>query len=180
MDEKRRQQVMYKWEKTFEWGVEQEIKVLEHMSKLKPELDIRPMGGKNNPDGMSSVGGIEIKSYSTWYYHPSIESKCLRPYLKDSCWLSDERTTIVICYHQDSLHLYKAECLRYHYNKGTFPTYKKWVSQGDGSRKLMEFISIRSLSTLTEEIREPTSKDNLRWDCSKIKEHNPYICSVKI
>ena len=171
--------IMYKWEKTFDWGVKQEIKVLNHLSNLKPELDIRPLGGLNEPDGMSSLGGIEVKSYSTWYYHPSIESKCLQPYPKDSCWLSDERTKIVICNHQGSLHLYKAEELRYHTNKGTFPTYKKWVSQGNDESKLMEFISIRSLSTITKQIKEPNDTDRLRWDCSQIKERNPYICSVK-
>jgi len=170
---------MYNWQETFDWGVEQEIKVLKRMAELKPQLDIRPMGGKNNPDGMSNLGGIEIKSYSTWYYHPSIESKCLRPYLKDSCWLSDERTSLVICNHEGMLHIYKAKELRYHYNKGTCPTYTKWVSQGDGTSKLMEFISIISLSTLTKTIKEPNDKDNLRWDCSQIKTNNPYICSVK-
>ena len=46
--------IMYKWEKTFDWGVKQEIKVLNHLSNLKPELDIRPLGGLNEPDGCSN------------------------------------------------------------------------------------------------------------------------------
>ena len=29
------------------------------MSELKPDLDIKPMGGKDNPDGWSKVGGID-------------------------------------------------------------------------------------------------------------------------
>jgi len=171
---------MYNWNETFDWGVNEELRVLKHMSNLKPGMNIRPLGGKNEPDGMSSLGGIEIKSYSTWYYHPSIETKCLKPYLKDSCWLSDARTTIVICNHQGSLHLYKAEALRYHYNKGTFRTYKKWVSQGNGESKLMEFISISTVSTHSHTIKEPNDTDNLRWDCSQITDNNPYICSVSI
>jgi hypothetical protein len=183
MDEEEAKQYgenMYQWNETFDWGVEQEIKVLDYLSALKPELEIKPMGGLDNPDGMCKLGGIEIKSYSTWYYHPSIETKCILPYSKDSCWLSDDRTSIVVCNHEGNLHLFKAEELRYHYKQGTFPTYKKWVSQGDGTKKLMEFISIRSLSTLTETIKNPTSKDRLRWDCSKIETRNPYLVSVAI
>ena len=171
---------MYNWEETFDWGVEEEIKVLKHLATLKPELNIRPLGGKNEPDGMSSIGGIEIKSYSVHYYHPSIETKCLKPYLKDSCWLSDTRTTILVCNHQGSLHLYKAEDLRYHYNKGTFRTYKKWVSQGNGKSKLMEFLSLSTISTHSHTIKETKDDDYLRWDLSQIKERNPYISSISM
>ena len=171
---------MYNWEETFDWGVEEEIKVLKHLAKLKPELNIRPLGGLNEPDGTSTIGGIEIKSYSTWYYHPSIETKCLRPYLKDSCWLSDERITMVVCNHQGTLHLYNAAKLRHHYNEGSFETYKKWVSQGNGEKKLMEFLSIRSVSTHSHVIKEPNDTDNLRWDCSKMYWNNPYVTSIRM
>lgn len=168
------------WKSTFEWGTKEEHRVLKVLSELKPDLDIKPMGGKDNPDGWSKVGGIEIKSYSTWYYHPSIETCCLKPYYKKSCWVTDDRTTLVIVNHQGWLHLYKAKYLRYHMENNTFPTYKANVSQGDGTKKLMEFISIRSVSELKDVIKNPIEEDRLRWNCKDITLKNPYMGSIKI
>jgi len=168
---------MYNWKETFEWGVNEEHRVLKALAERKPNLNIHPLGGKDEPDGWSDVGGIEIKSYSTWYYYPSIETKCMNSG-KPSCWVSDDRYRLLVVNHEGWLHLYSVQRLRYNLEEANFPFYYSNVSQGNGSYKKMKFIRIHEVSTLNVKHTEK-EKDYLRWDCSKLS-NNPYIGSYYI
>ena len=174
---------MYNWQDSFAFGEAEEKRVLAIMSIIKPELEFKPTGGKDQPDGECKFGGVEIKSYSTWYYKPCIELKVCNTN-KKSLWVTDTSIKLLIVNHSGWLHLYNCDKLRYHVNEGEeFPIFYAEVSQGkDGYYKRMKFINLRDRSTIETHVEkeEYGDKDNLRWDCSQIHINNPYITSLNI
>lgn len=171
---------MYNWQDSFAYGEAQEKRVLAIMSILKPELEFKHQGGKDQPDGQCKFGGVEIKSYSAWYCKPCLEIKQCDSG-KRSLWVTDESIKLLIVNHCGWLHLYNCDKLRWHVTEGEeFPIFYADVSQGsDGYSKRMKFINIRDRSTL-KSYREHPEHDDLRWNCSMVKEKNPYITSLNL
>jgi hypothetical protein len=169
---------VYKWEDAFEWGTQQEFRVLKALATKNPHLHIKPMGGKDRPDGWSDIGGIEVKSYSGWYKYPIIEIKCMTS-KKPSCWVSDAQIKLVVVNHEGWLHLYNADKLRYHNEEHNFPIWYGEISQGDGTYKRMKFITVGGRSEIQQEFTD-IKLDPKRWNCKQLKEKNPYIGSYWI
>ena len=171
---------MYNWQDSFAYGEAQEKRVLAIMSILKPELEFKHQGGKDQPDGQCKFGGVEIKSYSTWYCKPCLEIKQCDSG-KRSLWVTDDSIKLLIVNPSGWLHLYNCDKLRWHVTEGEeFPIFYAEVSQGsDGYSKRMKFINIRDRSTL-KSYREHPEHDDLRWNCSMVKEKNPYITSLNL
>lgn len=164
---------MYNWTESFQWGTEQEHLVLKRLSEIKEEWNVKPLGGKDEPDGWFKYGGIEVKSYSVWYYKPPIETGIVNG--KKSCWITDKRVTLLVVNHDEWLHLYRADKLREQIDN--IPQYQANVSQGDGTYKRMNFLYIAKVSDIDEH-KCTSDKDPLRWNCSKLSD-SPYICSIK-
>jgi len=172
---------MYNWCDTFRWGESEERRVINIMRIIKPELEFKSTGGKDQPDGECKLGGVEIKSYSTWYYKPCLETKSMVSN-KKSLWITDTSIKLLIVNHEGWLHLYNCDKLRYHIEEGTFPIFYSDVSQGNGTSKRMKFITLRDMSTKSGHLErdEAIEYDNLRWDCSLITDKCPYITSLNI
>ena len=164
---------MYDWQTSFEWGTQQEHLVLKQLAELNPQWNVKPTGGFNEPDGEFLYGGIEIKSYSTWYYKPPIETGIVGGKL--SCWVTDERVTLLIINHDEWLHLYRADKLRTCIDD--IPQYQCNVSQGNGDYKRMNFLYVSPMST-RQDHKCDTQYDPERWNLSGLDE-SPYICSIK-
>ena len=169
---------VYQWEKAFEWGTQEEFKVLKALAVKNPHLHIKPLGGKDRPDGWSDIGGIEVKSYTGWYKRPIIETKCVTSN-KLSCWMSDKQVKLVVVNHSGWLHLFNAEKLRYHAEEHNFPIWYGNISQGDGSYKRMKFITISGRSEI-QDLHTSVELDPKRWNCKELKAKNPYIGSYWI
>jgi len=171
---------MYNWHDSYAYGAAEEKRVIEIMKVLRPDLGFKEVGGKDKPDGECVFGGVEIKSYSVWYCKPCIEVKQVDSG-KASLWVSDESIKLLIINHSGWLHLYNCDKLRWHVTEGEeFPIFYAEVSQGsDGYSKRMKFINIRDRSTL-KSYREHPDCDDLRWNCSMVKENNPYITSLNL
>lgn len=170
---------MYDWKSTSEWGFAKELEALKIMAHKLPKINVRPRGGLNEADGWCDLGGIEVKSYASAYRRPSIETKCILPYFKKSCWLSDDEFKILAVYHVDDIHFYNIDKLKHHYYETeNLLEYSCPVSQGDGTYKTMKFIDIGQISSSNERVL--LDDDRLRWDCSKLKTLNPYMGTIKV
>jgi hypothetical protein len=164
---------MYNWKESFEWGTQQEHEVLRCLADKMPHWNVHPLGGLDEPDGMFKYGGIEIKSYSVWYYKPPIETGIVNG--KDSCWMTDERVKLLVVNHAGWLHLYRADKLRQQADK--IPQYQANVSQGNGDYKRMNFLYVAQLSDSCafecDEMDDPK-----RWNLSQLDD-SPYIASIR-